>query len=35
MKFSKKEGPSEDAPNPLGRQNKIIVRGRGKDGSGW
>ena len=31
MKFNKKKGPSEDTL----RENKVIMRGRGREGSGW
>ena len=35
MKFNEKEGPSEDASIPLRRRNKIIIVGRGKEGTRW
>lgn len=35
MKFNKKEGPREDASIPLRKENKIIMRGRGRERSGW
>jgi hypothetical protein len=34
-KINKKEGPSENASIPLGRRNKIIMKGRGKKEPGW
>ena len=34
-KFNKKEGPNEDTSVPLRRGNKIIIRGRGREGPGW
>jgi hypothetical protein len=33
-KLNKKEGPSEDASNPLRRRNKIIMGERGRE-TGW
>ena len=35
LKLNKKEGPSVDASIPLRRENKIILGGRGREGSGW
>ena len=35
MKFNKKEGQSTEASNPLRRGNKIIIGGRGREGSRW
>jgi hypothetical protein len=34
-KLNKKEGPSENASISLGRNNQIITRGRGREGSWW
>ena len=34
-KFSKKEGPSNDASIPLRRGKTIITGGRGREGPGW
>jgi hypothetical protein len=34
-KRNKKEGPSIDTLNPLERGNKIIMRDRGREDSGW
>jgi hypothetical protein len=33
LKLNKKEGPSVDASIPLRRENKIILGGRGREGS--
>jgi hypothetical protein len=30
-----KKDPSENASIPLGREKKIIMGGRGREGSGW
>ena len=35
MKLNKKEGQSVNALSPLKRGNKIIIEGRGNEGSGW
>jgi hypothetical protein len=35
MKLNRKEGPSVDASTPLRRENKIIMRGRRREGLGW
>ena len=34
-KVNKPKGSSEDASIPLGREKKVIVGGRGKEGPGW
>jgi hypothetical protein len=34
-KLNKKEGSSVDTSNPLRRRNKIIMRDRRREGSGW
>lgn len=34
-KLNKKEGPSAHTPNPIGRRNKMIMRGRGRKEPGW
>jgi hypothetical protein len=35
MKLNKNEGQSVDASIPLRMWNKIMTRGKGKNGSGW
>jgi hypothetical protein len=33
--LNKKEGLTKDASIPLRRENKIIIGGTGREGSGW
>jgi hypothetical protein len=35
VKFNKKESPSVATSIPLRKGNKIITRGRGREGPGW
>jgi hypothetical protein len=34
-KVNKPKGQSEDASIPLGRQRKVIIGGKGREGPGW